>query len=122
MKEHGINHNSSLNGNGGQAAAPNNHPATSKTTPAKLNNKRKLTDLTETLDKTDDEQVKNKSQKKSRKTSALAAVNDEEGVGMSAAGTNNGLVPDESINVGFLGEPEETSNVSIKTEEHDDEV
>ena len=122
MKEHGIDHNGSLNGNGGQAAAPNNPPATSKTTPAKLNNKRKLIDLTETLDKTDDEQVKNKTQKKSRKTSALAAVKDEERVGMSAAGTNNGLVPDESMTVGFLGEPEDTSDGFIKTEEHDDEV
>ena len=118
MKEHGINHRGSPAGNESQSATP-------KTTLAKSTNKRKLAQLTEPLDETDEEeeveQVKKKSAKKSRKTSALAAVK-EEGAGMSSAGNNSGLMHDESIAVGFLGEPEETSNVSIKTEEHENEV
>ena len=117
MKEHGINHNGSLTGNGGQATAPKNTQATGK--------KRKLTDRTETLDETDDgsdaDQVKNKSSKKSRKTSALAAVKDEEGLGMSAAGINDGWVSEEFL-AGFLPGPEDTSDGIIKTEEHDDEA
>ena len=125
MKEHGINHNDSLTGNGGQAAAPKNTQATGKKTQAELTKKRKLPDLTETLDETDDgsdaDQVKNKSSKKSRKTSALAAVKDEEGLGMSAAGINDVWVSEEFL-AGFLPGPEDTSDGIIKTEEHDDEA
>ena len=119
MKEHGIYQNNSLTGNEGLPATPAN-------TPAKSGKKRKLDRPTEPHDKTDNEeeveQVKKKSPKKSRKMSTVAAGKKEEGTGMSIAGINNGSMPNDSIAVGLFGGHEETSNGSVKAEEHADEV
>ena len=108
MKEHGVNPNGSLNGNGGQAASPKTTQATEKNTLPELMKKRKLSELTETLNEIDDgsdaDQVKNQSSKRSRKNSTLASFKDEEGLGMIAAGL------------------EETWDGFIKTEGHDDEA
>ena len=126
MKEHGIYQNGSLTGNEGQPVTPKSSKATPTNTPAKSGKKRKVDHSTESHDKTDDEeevdQAKKKSPKKSRKTSAVAAVKKGKGSDMSIAGINDGSTPKDSTTVGLFGGSEEGSDVSVKAEEHVDEV
>ena len=125
MKEHGIYQNGSLTGNEGQPVTPKSSQATPTSTPAKSGKKRKLDDLAEPCDKTDDEevqQVKKKSPKKSRKASTVAASKKDEGVGKGPAGTNDESLFNDSIAVGEFGGPEEAPSISVKAEEHADEV
>ena len=126
MKEHGIYQNGSLTGNEGQPVPPKSSQATPTSSPAKSSKKRKLDHLTEPRDKTDDdeepEQLKKKTPKKSRKASTVAAGKKGKGVGMGPAGTNDESMSNDSIAVGEFDGPEETSDVSVKAEEHAGEV
>lgn len=126
MKEHGIYQNGSLTGNEGQPATPKGSNTTTTNTPTKSGKKRKADHSTESHDKTDGEeevdQVKKKSPKKPRKMSAVAAGKKKAGKGISTPDINDGSMLDDSIVADLSGGSEEASDVSIKAEEHADEV
>ena len=126
MKEHGIYQNGSLTSNEGQPVTPTGAKATPASTPGKSNKKRKLDDSTESHQKTDDEEeitpIKKKSPKKPRKTSAVAAGKKKAGKGISNSDINDGSMLDDSIVADLSGGSEEASDVSVKAEEHADEV
>ena len=125
MEEHGAHKSSSPTRNEGLPVTPKTSGATPTGAPAKSGKKRKLDQLTEPRDETEDEeveQVKKKSPKKSRKTSGADAGKGKEAIAMSAASTSDESMLNDSSAVGGFGELEDIMNAAVKVEEHADEV
>ena len=125
MKEHDIHQSNSPTRNEGLSATPKSSGATPTSTPAKSGKKRKLDQLTEPRDETEDEETeqdKTKSPKKSRKTSGAGAGKKKEAIAMSVADASDEFMLNDSSAVGGFGEPEDILKAAVKVEEHADEV